>query len=1149
MSNLFRAVLATWLTLLTSTAQAAELPYVNWENNPVHALDISPDRSLLAVAHTSDQRVQLFNIASGTPIALGHVLVGVDPVSVRFRSDSELWVVNHISDSVSVIDVPSKRVRTTLQTSDEPFDVVFARGQAFVSCSQANRVEVFDLSQLTLPPKAIAIQAEDPRALAVSPDGAWVYAAIFESGNASTALGGGFVRAESRIGNIVGDPRGPYGGQNPPPNSGASFVPALNPAATPPKVSLIVRRDANRRWMDDNQHDWTRFVSGELASASGRVQGWDVVDRDIAIINTATLAVRYATGLMNIGMAIAVKASGEVSLVGTDATNEVRYEPNVKGRFVHVELAQVPAGGQGAQRVSDLNPHLDYVAQTLAQPQRDNSIGDPRAIVWRTDGARGWVAGMGSNNVIVIDSTGKRVGAPIRTGAGTAALALDEPLARLYAWNHFDATLSVIDTNSATELRRLALFNPLPSAIREGRAFLYDTQRTSGLGQASCASCHVDARMDKLAWDLGDPALPPAAFDQNCVTVRAGACQPYHAMKGPMTTQTMQDIIGHEPLHWRGDRASIEAFNPAFVDLLGDDQTLKPSEMAAFKNYLRTIVFPPNPFRPIDNSLPEALELTGQRTSGRFAMAGLPLGIGNAKHGLELYSTGFLDNQLQCAACHTLPTGMAVNGSVLASILNFPIGTGSLSVGMMGENHLGVVSTDGFSNVSIKVPQTRNLHEKVGMEFTTTESLSGFGFAHDGTIDSLADFFSASLFSPTSDQDVADLVALSMAFSGSEFGNANPPLSAPAPLSKDTHAAVGQQLSVTSANLSARAETLLMLARTGKIDLIATQASVSATEPETRSYLVDAERFQSDGAEPALSVAAFSALASTQAPQTWTAVPKGLGKRLAIDRDGDGVSNQTEIRQGSNPSDSTSNQVQPVPGLWHNAARGGHGVDVQFSGNMMFATWFTYQDDGTPTWYLAVAPYARPWRAPISRYTFNPVTQRASEVNVGQMTLTFSDARTGVMDWQLGTRRGSEPLAPLIGGATPIFDRTGNWYDPTQPGWGAGIYTQGGVNFSVLYFYDANNQPRWVVGQSALADSASETQVLAMQSTRGGCPDCPAQTIVYRPGGELRFQFNGARAATIRTDVFDADSPSARWQRGPSVIEPLSTPALNPRRQ
>jgi len=26
----------------------------------------------------------------------------------------------------------------------------------------------------------------------------------------------------------------------------------------------------------------------------------------------------------------------------------------------------------------------------------------------------------------------------------------------------------------------------------------------------------------------------------------------FHPMKGPMVTQTFQDIIGHEPFHWRG---------------------------------------------------------------------------------------------------------------------------------------------------------------------------------------------------------------------------------------------------------------------------------------------------------------------------------------------------------------------------------------------------------------------------------------------------------------------------------------------------------------------------------------------------------------------------------------------------------------------
>jgi len=39
--------------------------------------------------------------------------------------------------------------------------------------------------------------------------------------------------------------------------------------------------------MDDNQGRWTDLVSGPLAARSGRPAGWDLPDRDVAIIDTA----------------------------------------------------------------------------------------------------------------------------------------------------------------------------------------------------------------------------------------------------------------------------------------------------------------------------------------------------------------------------------------------------------------------------------------------------------------------------------------------------------------------------------------------------------------------------------------------------------------------------------------------------------------------------------------------------------------------------------------------------------------------------------------------------------------------------------------------------------------------------------------------
>ncbi|MCB1607296.1 MAG: hypothetical protein KDI71_10005 [Xanthomonadales bacterium] len=1112
---------------------AVDLPFVNWENHPIHALDRSPNGRLLAVAHTADQRVQLFDISSGAPVAVGSVVVGIDPVSVRFRNDDELWAVNHISDSVSIIDVPGRHVRATLNTADEPFDVVFASGRAFVSCSQVNQIEVYELADLNAAPQVLAIAAEDPRALAVSADGRSVYAAIFESGNATTILGGGLQNDIVAIPNVVSDSRGPYAGVNPPPNSGDQFDPPVDPAATPPAVGLIVRKRADGRWTDDNSGDWSELVSGSLAEASGRVPGWDLPDRDIAVIDAQSLSVRYLSGLMNIGMALAVRpGSGQLSLVGTDAINEVRFEPKVNGGFVRVKLALVDPAVGGSQQLRDLNDHLNYAQPRVDQGQRDRSIGDPRAVVWQADGSRAWIAGMGSNNVVAINAAGERSGQPIEVGEGPLGLALDEPGNRLYVWNHFEASLSVVDIAAGAEIDRIEVFNPLPLAIRQGRPLLYDTHRTSGLGQAACASCHVDARMDRLAWDLGDPSKPPADFDQNCITeLGSPDCEAFHSMKGPMTTQTMQDIIGHEPFHWRGDRTGLEAFNPAFEGLLGDDVELTGEEMQRFENFLATVTFPPNPYRNLDNSLPTELALPGHYTSGRFSMRGLELAPGNAQRGLDLYTRRLLDSPFNCSNCHTLPTGMATNGPLFIGTIGVAVGGSVMPPGMNGENHLGIVSVDGSTNVSIKVPHLRNQYEKVGFNLHRNDSAAGFGFLHDGSVDSISSFLSARAFSVRNDQEVADLVALMLAFSGSDFEDSTFLGGVTPPQSKDSHAAVGTQLSYSGGDLPALASQMRDLARAGEVDLIVRQGSLGYAYRATDDVFIS-----SAGGEP-LSVASLQGQASSAQPLTLTLVPAGLGVRLAVDRDGDGVGDQAELVQGSDPANPESSTLKPRPGLWFNPARSGHGFDLQFSGPNMFVLWYTYEDDGTPVWYLASAPYAAPWVADLNRFTWNPDTGFVDFVTVGQLSLSFSDARSGEFTWSIGERSGVEPVQPLTGQtAFSLPDRTGAWYREAEPGWGLSVHTDGDLRVAILYFYDADNQPRWTLGQGLNSDE----EVLPMWSFTGFCPDCEFVPTSFVDAGSLQFRFDGARNATVTTNTFFAGQPMAPWQRGPVPIVPLS---------
>jgi hypothetical protein len=271
--------------------------------------------------------------------------------------------------------------------------------------------------------------------------------------------------------------------------------------------------------------------------------------------------------------------------------------------------------------------------------------------------------------------------------------------------------------------------------------------------------------MDRLAWDLGDPAGAMKGLDG----INEGAGIPdmdggipdvnsgfvdFHPMKGPMLTQTLQDIIGHEPFHWRGDRLGLEEFNPAFEDLQGDDERLTPAEMQEYKAFLATIHFPPNPFRTLTNELSADLPLPDHHTTGRFAPAGQPLPDGNAFHGRELFTQELL--------CHTatLPTGMGANAFWNGSSFD------PLPRGPNGEGHFSVVPPVFERTQNFKIPSLRNLYERTGFDGTSLSSRAGFGVRHAGTIDSLERFVSRPFIEVTSDQDVADLVAFLLSFSG-----------------------------------------------------------------------------------------------------------------------------------------------------------------------------------------------------------------------------------------------------------------------------------------------------------------------------------------------------------------------------------------------
>jgi YVTN family beta-propeller protein len=934
-----------WLGICAAIALAAmpaatQDDYVNYETPQVHPLDRSGDT--LAACNTADNRLELFDLSGDAPVRTASIPVGYDPVSVRFRTATEAWVVNQISDTVSIVNTTTGAVTMTLYTADEPADVVFAGDptRAFVSCSQANLVQVFNLANLDADPIDVAINGEDPRMLAVSPDGNEVYAAVFESGNRSTLLMGGSAGGSSGSGgtgdtisfppNVVNRSDGPYNGVNPPTNNGAGFDPPKNPAnGTPPRVSLIVKQNPNGQWLDDNFTDWTQLISGANSFRSGRPTGWFVTDNDVAVIDTSSLGVSYIEGMMNICMALAVNpASGDICVVGTDGLNEMRFEPVVNGVFLRVTAAFADPGAAAPEPddIVDLNAgHVgNYTQRQIPPAERAKSLGDPRGIVWNTAGTKAYVSGMGSNNVIVMAPSGNRAGLDdtIEVQEGPTGLALDEGRGNLYVLNRFDGSISVIDLATEVETAVVPFFDPTPAVIKTGRKHLFDTHKNSGLGMISCASCHIDSRNDRLAWDLGDPAgqidgLQDRNLGGGIALLGNGQLESFtnfHPMKGPMTTQTLVGIIGHEPFHWRGDRRGIEEFNPAFMGLQSNPVMLTPEEMQEFEDYLATMHFPPNPFRNLDNSLPSNLPLPGQFNPGDFGGAGQPLPAGNAVRGLALYrsQTRKLDQGVAaCNTCHALPSGdgtSTVWNNQQQRMVPIPDGP-------LGQKHTMLVSIDGSTQRSLVVPHLRNMYDKVGMDFTHAESRSGFGFGHDGAIDSLARFFAEGAFSTENNQELADLVALMMAFSGSDFPadtdvNNNSVIEMfrpPGEPSKDAHAAVGYQY--TASGVASDDDEIAFMA-----DLVAGSERIELIgkgrhNGVMRGYHYDGSGkgatavFTTDGLEETITLEALLTRAGAGSEITFTIVPAGTGVRLALDRDRDTYFDYTEHLAGTDPAD------------------------------------------------------------------------------------------------------------------------------------------------------------------------------------------------------------------------------------------------------
>jgi YVTN family beta-propeller protein len=668
------------LALLLGSGLCTHASYVNFEGKQTSPIRLSPDGTRLFAVNTPDARLSVFDVTlPSNPRLIAEIPVGLEPVSVNPRNNDEVWVVNEVSDSISIVSVSNRIVFDTLYVKDEPADVVFAGGKAFVSAARKNMLVVFDISTHTLVTN-ITLFGENPRALAVNADATKIYAAFALSGNHTTLVPADKAPAQ-------------------PTNTTPPMNPSLPP---PPQVSLIV---------DASDTNYTLPKTNVIQYA--------MPDNDIAEIDVAALSItRYFSrvGTVNLGLAIRPGAN-ELYVANTDARNLVHFEPNVRSHAVDNRISRIDLSS-GTITPFDLNSNIDYA--TLPNlSAKTNALAQPTSIVFDPSGSFLYLAAFGSDRVAKLSPDGTvldriEIGPEIGSIAdprhkhGPRGLALNAAANRLYVLNRIANSISIIDTTSNSVLKEIPIgsYDPTPDTIKQGRGFLYDA-KLSGNGTMACAACHIDAEMDLIAWDLGDPTGQLQTNKTFNPLLGATNTSVYHPMKGPMTTQTLRGLNGLDPFHWRGDRTNFTHFNIAFPGLMGNS-SLPTADMNAYRDFINTIAFEPNPNQNLDRTYPTNFA-GGNAAAGR-----------NAFFFTNYVNLGPI--ALQCTTCHTGPPGP-------------------------GSDSLIIPAAALQESQDFKVPHLRAIYQKMNFNNSPgTNTIGGFGIIHDGTDPSLQVFLSRPVF-------------------------------------------------------------------------------------------------------------------------------------------------------------------------------------------------------------------------------------------------------------------------------------------------------------------------------------------------------------------------------------------------------------------
>ena len=472
-----------------------------------HSAPIALYGNRLFVANTPSDTVDVIN--TKTRKVVKRINVGIDPVSISVRPDGkEVWVANHVSDSVSIIDNDRTsptflRAIDTVQDFDkknkstrfdEPVGIAFANNsKAYVALSSENKIAVIDVASRQVK-KRLEITAQDPRAIVVRNDR--LYVIPFESNN-KTQLSGGY--------KIDGD---------------------------------LVTFNAHEHSIANNN-----VLS--LGHVTDIVKHPRVPDRDLYIFDTKTdKLIRTVDTLGTLLYGLTVDSKGNVFIAQTDARNDINGRSGTKkhslkelenraflNQITRVSLSKNESGKPTFINLEPLPPNHPGPGQALATPFAIQISDDDSTLV---------ATAAGSDKVFTVDAETGKVMGRVRVESAPRGIALETSstgrLSQAWILNAVANSVSLIDVsdpNNPSVKQKITLEDPTHPAFKRGR-IAFNKASASTTETFSCASCHPDGHTDQLLWVLKTPIV-------------TGGNQIM-----PRSTMPLRGLRDTAPFHWDG---------------------------------------------------------------------------------------------------------------------------------------------------------------------------------------------------------------------------------------------------------------------------------------------------------------------------------------------------------------------------------------------------------------------------------------------------------------------------------------------------------------------------------------------------------------------------------------------------------------------